>query len=315
MYGTWHDEGYAGTFCGGDYSDPKEILSDYEASLRLACKKSGYPMDAASWSVWEYVPGTNFAVVADSGAIGRYHIYEDLNGIQSHRVANIRESGGLATDERLIAEYERIRNLDRFDPSNCPVMEFQLGKNYPAYGEYDGKWFFLQYLRTRNSAPATFSLRDYRPEEDEREARLVRGTTPPEGVVVDFGSLFYGSWDFDGEDGGVLSETDPNGFFFQTCDNSLDISAIEKVAGKTGALCMIVADVTDLKYGGNLFGILHGHAPRSFLHKPELSVVMSEYDARFFYRSFGILRNRLKVRVLSDGNRAFLKLITKPSDE
>jgi hypothetical protein len=61
------------------------------------------------------------------GALGRYHIYEKKQSTgKLYKVLNIDDSNTLSSlYKELISQYEKIRNLKRFDSKNCPIMEFQ----------------------------------------------------------------------------------------------------------------------------------------------------------------------------------------------
>ena len=73
---------------------------------------------------------------------------------------------------RKISEfYERVRNLGKFDPCNCYIMEAQL---------FDAEMWFLQNLWGQPFEPAAFRL-ERPPAKDELVAEYVRGATAPGG--------------------------------------------------------------------------------------------------------------------------------------
>ena len=80
----------------------------------------------------------------------------------------------------VIELYETIRNIQKFDPNHCPIVEFQTDKYKNNY--------FLQYHRTRQMEHTTFIL-DRDLQEDEFEAVYVRGATPPEWLILDIAML------------------------------------------------------------------------------------------------------------------------------
>jgi hypothetical protein len=145
-------------------------------------------MDKASYSFWEYINGTNVAVVADTAVDDRYHVLASSpkqKGRLSYRgwqIANERgvSVAGKADDTKLTSEmtarlvhvYEQIRNLPRFASEHCPIMEFQL--------DDDNQIWFLQYLRTRDFQAATDSLNpsDFSQAEGWKQINCVRGALP-----------------------------------------------------------------------------------------------------------------------------------------
>ncbi len=155
------------------------------------CKMLGLNFDPQipelSFSFWENLPGLNRTIIADSSIKGRYHIQTqssqdnawiyDYTLVEDDKISPImRKFYGLQPPEdfqSLVELYERIRNLDKFDPNNCPIIEIQ------TIGD---KHYFLQYHRARDFRQTTFSL--HRPaEKDEKEALFVRGHTPEEGTT------------------------------------------------------------------------------------------------------------------------------------
>ena len=141
-----------------------------------------------SFSLWEDIPGYCRTVVADSAIAGRHHIMTVKYGESGHVSYTIVEDGIIHTNfgselpdeltkgiKSLVETYEQIRNLPNFDPNHCPIMEFK------TWRERD---YFLQYHRTRNFEPTTFTL-DREPKNGEIEVLFVRGATMPEGMTVD----------------------------------------------------------------------------------------------------------------------------------
>lgn len=142
-------------------------------------------MDEMSFSFWEQLGGYNRTIIADSAIPGRYHVTTFSNTLPIGTYSIVEPQGNvqhfgesLPSDAdnlvELVKLYEQVRNLDRFDPNHCPILEVQT---------VDGKNYFLQYHRTRDFSPASFSL-DRAPKENEIEAVFTRGATPLEGVTA-----------------------------------------------------------------------------------------------------------------------------------
>jgi hypothetical protein len=77
---------------------------------------------------------------------------------------------------RIIEMYEKIRNLDKFDPQHCPILEIQT--------DTENNDYFLQYHRTNNFKKSDFTLtRDI--EEGEFLANYVRGSTGEKAIEIE----------------------------------------------------------------------------------------------------------------------------------
>ena len=150
-------------------------------------------LDKTSFSYWEKLGGYNRSMVADSAIQGRYHIFTSGSGDYTFcnysRIENnhvVMESGSKMPDELIqgfsknILFYERIRRLKKFDPTHCPIIEFQT---------VDTKDYFLQYHRTRNQELSRWRL-ERELEEGEFESMFVRGVTPPEGIIVNTAAYY-----------------------------------------------------------------------------------------------------------------------------
>lgn len=146
-------------------------------------------MRNASASRWRYIEGANVSVFADPHVGGRYHFgvlpfypenpdsYRCIGGYQF-------DSGEYDTPKQFrkhdvpfvarpfVEFYEQIRNLSRFDNTQCPVLELQQ--------DPEGNIYFLQYLKTgqRQQLTEPFDL----PSSDETLRTFnVRGITSPTG--------------------------------------------------------------------------------------------------------------------------------------
>lgn len=262
-----------------------------------------------SFSFWEFLPGINRSVVADSSREGVYHIFStefSAEGNINWHNYTIFDNGKIkrysdhdfVEDARnllgLIKEYEAIRGLGFFDADHVPMMEFQTNK---------GVNYFLQYHRTRNFYPAKYKLQRT-PEKGELIADFVRGITPPEGIVVKV-SFRSNQLRFTPED-----------------EASFDIhynNLYTEVQSRIRKVNFIVKGLNEIGY----FSSDKGHFLRSSLFKPELSVVLGEGSFDKLVpeairqglvsksRELGLLYH-IKVRVVSDGEKAFLKLIDSP---
>jgi len=149
-------------------------------------------LDSVTFSLWERLPGLNVKILGDSSIEGKYHVtaYDyraDASGLATYNNGKtaIHSSNNLgdffsAQKNKLIGFYEQVCNLENFDPLHRPVVEAQYA---------DGKLYFLQYHRCRDFEPAVFVL-ERQKMKGEHEATLVRGATPPEGIVAKT-TLYY----------------------------------------------------------------------------------------------------------------------------
>lgn len=171
---------------------------DIDDFARLTGQTTERVLDDLSFSFWEYLGGQNRAIIADSAIEERYHIFtfEELDEEEDPVYVNysVIERGKIISCEpiplkegmeeefeEIIEFYERIRGLPNFDANHCPIVEFQT---------YEGQQYFLQYHRTRDFKPATFTL-SRKPELGEIEVDFSRGATPEEGITAET-TLFYG---------------------------------------------------------------------------------------------------------------------------
>lgn len=150
-------------------------------------------IDSFSFSYWEYLPGINISVVADSAVSNRYHVFS--SSVSSWNYAVIQDgeisiqgpmyTGGahpqlyehelIGDPKTLIAFYERVRTLPAFNRKNSAIVELQAVQ--------PGEYAFLQYHRTRDFRPANFRIDgDKLLSLGYRKADFVRGATPENGV-------------------------------------------------------------------------------------------------------------------------------------
>lgn len=142
-----------------------------------------------SASKWRYVEGTNVSVFADPNVEGRYHFgvlpyypenpdrYRSIGGYQFDlgeydTPKQYRKHDVPFVARPFVEYYNQIRNLPRFDNTQCPVLELQQ--------DPEGNIYFLQYFKTGQKQQLTepFDL----PKSDDTLLTLnVRGVTTPEG--------------------------------------------------------------------------------------------------------------------------------------
>lgn len=160
-----------------------------------------------TYSYWEKIDWYNRSIIADTAIPWRYYIFtksklyslsdKKYSDIEIVNNCSIVDNGEIILDteqwvgdeikkryQEVIAFYEKIRSLEKFNPNHCPIIEFQTDKENNNY--------FLQYHRTRDMETSTFVLE--RPlEEGEIKVGFVRWATPPEGIeiqaMLDFWSL------------------------------------------------------------------------------------------------------------------------------
>ncbi len=259
-----------------------------------------------SYSYWENLGGVNRTVIADSSIKGRYHIMssaEELFNYVIIRDDQLNFNGGIEDPnfslgelQKLVAAYEKVRNLDHFEPQHCPTMEFQ---------SVDGKNYFLQYHRTRDFKERSFRLE--RPlEEGEVQASLVRGATIPEGFKVKttthYAALPRGSWHWS------IPELE---------EGSFDVHAnnvFTEIMSRQRKLQILITGSLDIESGS----IAAGHTRRSKFFKPEVSLIVQELNLQklISMEEWEDLSNHTKqsgqnqhitLQVISDGEKAYLK--------
>ena len=185
----------------------------------------------------------------------------------------------------MIKFYECIRQTDDFDPNHCPIVEFQT---------VEGLNYFLQYHRTRDFSPSEWVLeRD--PEPGEEEVQFVRGVTSPDGLVLDT-TLHYGA---------KLSLMDVEDASFDFPYN------------------FIFADIMSRRRRVNFDRFLNAsptkrHSFKSMAFKSEVYVAIgpsetfysiSKRDDRELMLASKLTRRTTRIRLVSDGRRAFIKFL------
>ena len=291
--------------CGGSDRELELNLANIRAKqIDLFCRYQGTSKEVflrdVSFSYWKLLGGYNQTMVADNAISGRYHVFtvsaEDSNNKNYSIIDNsnvvVSIGAGIDTETFLksaatfVQYYESVRRLGEFDPLHCPIIECQW---------LNGMHYFLQYHRTRDMEPAKFEI-SRAPEENEVEALLVRGATPPEGLVVN--TAFYYP-----KGQGLLEHEEasfdawPNFIFSELMVRRRDVQFSHR------------RDIES--FAGDACGI---HLPKSLLFNPPVSVVVNFSpfvdwgDMMMRTRDTGVPL-RLPIRVVSDGRRALIKVL------
>lgn len=262
-----------------------------------------------SLSFWEHLQGFNSHIITDSAVKERYHITTTgidskegffFNYVLINKGSVVRNLVQPLPNElmnnlgNLVEIYETVRNLERFDPNHCPIMEFQVS---------NGKNYFLQYHKTRDFKETTFKLE--RPvEEGETEAQFVRGATPPEGTtcnaLVYYSASYTKLWD-------KIIQTDEASFDFHY--NYMYSEAVYRQRKLQLRLFEHSLDWSMAK--------LYSHTGLSTMFKPEVYLMINESDnipgkderTRMVQGARNGVDQSIKVRVVSDGTRAYIKRI------
>ncbi len=137
--------------------------------------------EETSYSYWEYVPGINRQMVADSAIEGRYHLLsrgENTHGYAVVDRASVRHFAERNAEkdltasciQRLVETYEGVRSL--LGPDHCLLLEIQSMQE-------EARDYILQALYTRKFDPPSFSIS--RVPDGAIPADFVRGKTPENG--------------------------------------------------------------------------------------------------------------------------------------
>ncbi|MDD5337506.1 MAG: hypothetical protein PHS02_03410 [Candidatus ainarchaeum sp.] len=304
-----------------------KVIQSSSTSIPIHCRLAGINEDAfrrdLTFSLWELLPGLNLKICGDSSIEGRYHVtalYGSSDGIHVCGYAvydkdktTIRHdfrTENFFNDNRnsLIELYEKICNLDRFNPNHRPIIEVQY---------WDGKLYFLQYHRARDFEPATFVL-DRPREKNEIEALFVRGATPPNGSIWKT-TFCYSLAIRDG-----MKQVPPEDGSF---DHPPDPIRTNHMAGSRKL------QIKSTDYFPRIMAGISMHTPISELCKPQVFIVADESRfpqfkcgpimSRFlpsvvspYYRAVEEFlkgdRYQLDIKVTSDGNRAYLEVLENP---
>lgn len=270
-----------------------------------------------SFSFWEYIPGINHSIVADKDIPNRYYIFSDRYSHDIHYHDGIIVQDGNIIDcwgyhsmkgaklenmrifnhNSLIETYEKIRNLEAFDSSHVPIMEIQTSIE-------DNQLYFLQYHRARDAQvykkPFTLS-RDK--EEWEVEANFVRWKTESEWIIVDTGSYYYWTYSVKNLHEQASFDFHYNNIFFDCMSQSRIVNFGFKPLGFKSIAWFIVS--------------WHDSMARMFKADMFVNIERSDFeDLGIDFRKIFLLGEALwkpytiKVRVVSDGKKAYVKVVT-----
>jgi len=281
---------------------------DEPPNYKEYCKFLGIDEDKfkqdVSFSIWEAMGGINRTVVADSAIPDRYHVRSYINeGNRFYFNHTIVERGRLIQEfimklpsefmelGKLIETYEAVRNLERFDPNHCPIMEFQT---------HNGKDYFLQYHRARDFSQSEFAL-ERELKDGESEVMFVRGTTPEEGMDCKVTVCYAIEKELD---------SDPkieDGSYDFNCDEI--ISELRVRNRKVQMINSKRLETEFLKFVGI-------HMRNSRLFKPQVSIIHDIKDvlhgeslSDYSKMSLSGKNSYLDLHIVSDGRRAFVQRI------
>ena len=294
---------------GSDRALELDLANFNPFKLDKYCRLLGIDRDDflndVSYSYWKHLGGYNQTIVGDNAVAGRYHVFTTAGEDRDQGFSySILDRGGVVRwfgdgiDEDMIARsaatfvqyYESLRQLPAFKTDHYPIIESQW---------LDGINYFLQYHIGRDVDLARFEL-SREPEDGEMEAILVRGATPPEGQVVN-AAIFYPT------DESAISEHEEASFDFA---NS---GVITEIMTRRRDAQFIQAESFD-KFARS---VAFPHLSRSSLFKPGISGVINFVDfvgdelateAWQATKRDGI-PFRFPIRIISDGRRAFFKII------
>ena len=276
-----------------DYFFEEEIPYDINAYCKLLGMETNTLRDQTSFSFWEYIEGHNITIIADSAISERHHIVIDRGNFENYSVFEkgrqissfIKELPEELLQEipKWIEQYEKIRQLDRFDLNHCPIMEMQRS--------LDGNLYFLQYHRTRDFSAPTFTL-DREKEKGEIEALFVRGAT--KGAFECEATVFYRHEDI------VLSDSEDSSFGSRE-------DVFEEIMLRRRKV-QLIRRHSKLN---NYFPRIVGHSTKSELFKPEVSLCVKPFDLFSVdeWRHHGEHGGTISLRIISDGEKAFVKRV------
>ncbi len=267
---------------------------------------------AISYSFWELLPGYNQTIIADSAIPGRYHIMtKDKSSFMNYTIV---ENEKIITNQIyplteklkenlpiLLNTYETIRNLSHFNPTHCPIMEIQTVGN---------KNYFLQYHRTRDFQPNTFTL-DRPANADESKALFVRGATPPQGLTVDVTLVYAMLERFPYEQ----AEKEFSNFKLPTTDHASFDQHYYKLFAEL-LLPKRKVQINHNSLDGEFADAVNGHDTRSKLFKPEISLV--QWPIIYNQNELMEKKNKalqtgedqkIKIHVISDGTTAYVQRV------
>ena len=289
---------------------------------KIALKRWSYPFylgidkeqyfNKLSYSYWELLEWLNRSIVADSAIVWRYHIFTTSSEAWFNKYHNytVYDNGKLFIDwpnkitselwvnlENTIEMYEKIRHFPKFNPTHCPIVEFQTVHNNN---------YFLQYHRTRDQDVATFTL-SWKSNQNQIEIPFVRGKTNEQWDV-------YKIWVQPMPTSNTLSSLALDGAIVQWYNMWVHeiLTRKHKLQIDLNQLDMMIAKTEDL------------HLPKSkifnwelFLNVPDaisrikLVAMIDNFYARYYPREWKEItwNDTLLIKVISDGRKALIEYL------
>lgn len=282
-----------------------------------------------SFSISEYIKGINHTVLVDKDISWKYYIvsnwyfdvweesqtYMDMIIIQDWEIIEnwgsffARKKWTLDHNSRqikdrrvfdhmkLIEEYEKIRNLDKFDCNHAPIMEFQTW--------FDEQQYFLQYHKWAESRKKERFILDRELKEWEFESPFFRWVTWPEWLTMDVWTYYFSdetkSW-------WALTLEDEEASFDFHYDDIFTQLMIRKRKAQFDSF-------TNFQWQSML--LCSGHTRIAEVFKPDIYVwipkeVMNEINFTKMFEITNAMEKwfKLKMHVVSDWKRCIVKIIT-----
>lgn len=303
--------------------DPRTLPTKYTNNAPLLARyldSAGLDEDSflakASFSIWEYIPGTNITVVADDVLEGFYHVFgrEDKtegvvtegsivnkDGIALKTTKKLGELGCINPDamKKVLSMYERIRQIGIVAADNCPTMEMQLG--------YDGQLYGLQVQEGRTLTPVETVLRhkDFDPREGWFHASGVRGAVDHslQRVVLHYA------------DGAAPEQAKPEDGYYGPSVASLAINGIHERMAPARTV-----DITPIDFDQLQAGIASDHGQRSRWFKPQASLAIEPIpgnelipqsllvNAAYYSAAEEANIGLEELEIVSDGNNGYARI-------
>lgn len=230
---------------------------------------------------------TGFNLIYENGVLiekGKYAGEKELSHFHEHTTRGT----------KLIELYEKVRNLDRFNPNHCPVMEFQLSAN-------NHQLYFLQYHRARDFRSSSHQL-TRSPMQDEIVALWVRGATPPEGKEFTVGFIANPeaapNFSHDGMVRGVGFKIFNPAYDYLTRNVGLNILRVQENRWYEDS-------------HGLISGWMNPEVSFGVTYDQSHWIVSGSTNIDLIYRAPNPNALTAKVRVVSDGRKAYLKVLSR----
>lgn len=291
------------------------LLQDYNFQKRLTSLENyadndlTYFLSQASFSYWEYIPGINRVMVADTAVPHRFHVFSETeNNRKKSKQYLIFESGQIIRETHsgspfpslnlpeLVQFYEQVRWADGMHHAHAPLIEFQTAAA-------DQNHYLLQVHRTQDTHYSSpFQITDQQ-KQGAFSAELVRGRTPPEGTVfeIEFNKPERERYLTVSE---ITDSNRPDGWYG---DYGVVVSEFRARASR-----LQIINSTFEQFS-NTSGY---HLSKSLLFKPEVSIMI---DPKIFHHHVSVReledaqksgkRSRLRFLVISNGREAYWKIL------